>query len=114
MSVKKIAIVGSGTAGYVGALILKTAIPTIEIDLISSKRIGIIGVGEGTTEHWDVFMKYVGINLTSLIKNTSYSGRNDYDLSNCTIDRDLFLINCSYLISGKYIPPPLNTTNTTA
>jgi len=70
MSVKKIAIVGSGTAGYVGALILKTAIPTIEIDLISSKRIGIIGVGEGTTEHWDVFMKYVGINLTSLIKET--------------------------------------------
>jgi hypothetical protein len=49
-----------------------------------------------------------------LIKNTSYSGRSDYDLSNCTIDSNLNLINCIYLISGRYIPPPINTTNTTA
>lgn len=54
------------------------------------------------------------LNLSSLIRNTSYSGRSDYDLSICKVDYDLFLTNCSYLISAIYVPPPINTTNTTA
>jgi len=52
----KIAIVGGGTSGLVTALILKQDNPKFHIDLIESKKIGIIGVGEGSTEHWSTFI----------------------------------------------------------
>lgn len=55
---KKIAVVGGGTAGYVAALILKNRL-NCEVDLIYSNRIGIVGVGEGSTEHWNEFIKFI-------------------------------------------------------
>lgn len=48
----KILIVGGGTAGLITALILKSRFESIQINIIKSDEIGIIGVGEGTTEHW--------------------------------------------------------------
>lgn len=63
----KIAVVGGGTAGFVSALILKRTYPSLEIDVIRSTKIGTIGVGEGSTEHWSVFMDYVGIQTSELI-----------------------------------------------
>lgn len=66
----KITIVGGGTAGYVTALILKTRFQKFDIQIIKSDKIGIVGVGEGTTEHWSVFMDYVGIDFKDIIKET--------------------------------------------
>jgi len=68
MKKSKITIVGGGTAGLVSALILKTRFPYREVDIIKSKEIGIIGVGEGSTEHWKSFMQYCNINPIDLIK----------------------------------------------
>lgn len=65
---KKIAIVGGGSAGLVSALILKTKFPSWNIDVIRSEKIGIIGVGEGSTEHWTAFMDFVGIHYFDLVK----------------------------------------------
>ena len=48
----KIVIVGSGTSGLVTAITLRGYFPLWDISIISSKDIGIIGVGEGSTEHW--------------------------------------------------------------
>jgi tryptophan halogenase len=69
MKIKSIGIIGSGTAGFVTALILKTRFPDIKIDIVSSSKIGIIGVGEGSTEHWNEFLKYIGISWRAVIKN---------------------------------------------
>lgn len=66
--IKKIAIVGGGTAGLVAALILKKRFQNLHIDLICSKNIGIVGVGEGSTEHWKDFMDFMGIDQYTLIK----------------------------------------------
>lgn len=66
--IKKIAIVGSGTAGIATALILKTKFEDCQIDVIHSSNIGIIGVGEGSTEHWKEFMQFVGIDQYDLIR----------------------------------------------
>jgi tryptophan halogenase len=63
----KILIVGGGTAGLISALILKKFL-NMQIDVVYSKNIEIIGVGEGSTEHFNDFMKFVGINHFSIIK----------------------------------------------
>jgi len=68
-----IAIVGGGTAGLISALILKVRFPSKKIDLIASKEIGIIGVGEGSTEQWRQFMDFVGIDQYDLIEQTDAS-----------------------------------------
>ena len=63
-------IVGSGTAGLITSLILRKSFPNAEITNISSSKIGIIGVGEGSTEHWKTFMQRCDIGVEELIKNT--------------------------------------------
>jgi tryptophan halogenase len=66
-----ITIVGGGTAGYLTALILKSRFnKKINISIIKSNKIGIIGVGEGSTEHWKHFLEYTGIDDYELIKET--------------------------------------------
>lgn len=66
---KKILIVGGGTAGIISALILKTQFD-VDIEIIKSDKIGIIGVGEGSTEHFNDFLNFCGINFKELIKET--------------------------------------------
>jgi tryptophan halogenase len=65
---EKITVVGGGTAGFVAALILKHRFPHKTVNMIRSKRIGIIGVGEGSTEHWNEFMQYIGVSYRTIIK----------------------------------------------
>lgn len=63
-------IVGSGTAGLITALILRQAFPSCGITIVSSSKIGIIGVGEGSTEHWRIFMDTCDIPLEKMIVAT--------------------------------------------
>lgn len=63
----KIIVVGGGTAGFVAALIMRTRFPHLEIQMIRSSKIGIIGVGEGSTEHWKEFMDYIGVDWKTVI-----------------------------------------------
>ena len=67
-NIKKISVIGGGTAGLVSALILKTRFPNIEVDIIRSKKIGIVGVGEGSTEHWNEFMQYIGVSFQTVMR----------------------------------------------
>jgi flavin-dependent dehydrogenase len=67
-TLKRIAIVGGGTAGLVTALILKTRFPSFDIDVIRSEKIGIVGVGEGSTEHWTAFMDFIGAHYFDIVK----------------------------------------------
>lgn len=67
---KNISILGAGTAGLVAALILKKANPKYNISVIESDTVGIIGVGEGSTEHWKMFVDYCDININRLVRET--------------------------------------------
>ena len=65
----EIIILGGGTAGYVTALILKEKFrETINIKVIKSKDIGIIGVGEGSTEHWSDFLNFINLDPELMVK----------------------------------------------
>lgn len=66
----KIVVVGGGTAGLTSAMMLKTRFPHYTVDMIASKKIGIIGVGEGSTEHWSDFREFVGIDEREMIRET--------------------------------------------
>ena len=66
-----IGIVGSGTAGLLAGLMLRAAFPLSEITIISSSAIGIVGVGEGSTEHWKQFMQICNIPLEEMILETA-------------------------------------------
>ncbi len=46
---RRVGIIGGGTAGYLTALALRRLVPSIEVTLIESTKIPIIGVGEATT-----------------------------------------------------------------
>ena len=63
-------IAGAGTAGLIAALMLRKAFPTSDITIVASSDVGIIGVGEGSTEHWSKFMHYCDIPLLEMIVET--------------------------------------------
>lgn len=46
---KNVGIIGGGTSGYLTALALKKAYPKLDVTLIESSKIPVIGVGEATT-----------------------------------------------------------------
>jgi tryptophan halogenase len=48
-NVKKVLVLGGGSAGFFAAISIKTIVPDIDVEVIRSPEIGIIGVGEATT-----------------------------------------------------------------
>jgi flavin-dependent dehydrogenase len=66
----KVLVVGGGTAGLVTALILKRKLD-VEVDIVRSKEIGTVGVGEGSTEHFATFLKTIGLDQYHFIRNTN-------------------------------------------
>lgn len=66
---KKIVIVGSGTAGLIAGHIIRSLFPGYEVLIVSSEQIGIIGVGEGSTEHWRIFQNIANISVDDMVRN---------------------------------------------
>ena len=51
LPVRRVVVLGGGSAGFLAAITLKMRIPQLEVTVLRSKEIGIIGVGEGTTNY---------------------------------------------------------------
>ena len=88
MSLNKITILGGGTAGLLAALMLKQQNKNSCVSVIESDKIGIIGVGEGSTEHWKTFMEYVQIDLAELLRETGATYKNGIKFTNWNGDGD--------------------------
>lgn len=65
---KSIIVAGAGTAGLTSALIIKNTFPHYDVKIVYSDKIGIVGVGEGSTEHWRWFQEYCGIHPDEMVK----------------------------------------------
>ncbi len=66
-NVKSLTVVGGGVSGLISALILKERC-NLEINVVYSSSVATIGVGEGSTEHFGEFMKFIGIKPSEMIK----------------------------------------------
>jgi tryptophan 7-halogenase len=91
MKTNTLAIVGGGTAGLLTALILKQTYPKLKIDIIESDKIGIVGVGEGSTEHWQSFMGHCNISTSELVEKTDATFKYGINFQNWNGDGDYYI-----------------------
>jgi len=67
--VRKVVVVGGGSAGFMAALALKVKMPDLRVLVIRSKDIGIIGVGEGSTVPLTTFLHgYLKADFRTLLR----------------------------------------------
>jgi tryptophan halogenase len=66
--IKSACVLGGGNAGLMMALYLRASFSKLKITIVKSDKIGTIGVGEGSTEHWAVFAKVTGITTIDIMK----------------------------------------------
>ena len=60
--IRSILVLGGGSAGLLAALTLKRKIPALDVEVVYSSRIGVIGVGEGTTPYFPSHLhQYLGL-----------------------------------------------------
>jgi 2-polyprenyl-6-methoxyphenol hydroxylase-like FAD-dependent oxidoreductase len=64
----KVVILGTGTAGLTTALILKTVKPLLDVEVIGSPNIGIVGVGESSTEHFKDLRDLLGLSTVDILR----------------------------------------------
>jgi len=68
-AIRRIGVIGGGTAGYLTALALKQKRPWLEVSLVESPDIPIIGVGESTVTFLLMFLHhYLGIDADELYR----------------------------------------------
>jgi tryptophan halogenase len=67
---KKVVIVGGGTAGWLTALAAQQRYPNEDITVVESTEVGILGAGEGSVPDLLFFLNRLGIKVSDLIKET--------------------------------------------
>jgi len=72
-SFKRIVVVGGGTAGWMTAAALATALKGTAVELVESEEIGIVGVGEATFPSIRNFHRLLGIDEAEFLRATNGS-----------------------------------------
>ena len=89
--INSVCILGGGTSGLIAALVLKTWYPKMDVDIIESSNIGIIGVGEGSTEHWANFIQAVNISVQELLLETGATFKSGIRFNNWNGDNKFYM-----------------------
>jgi tryptophan halogenase len=70
MESKKIVVLGGGTAGWMTALFCRTTFPLASITVIENTSIGIVGVGEGTTQVFTAFLNSIELDEFEVMRES--------------------------------------------
>ena len=73
LPIKRIVVVGGGTAGWMTAAALATALKGCSVELVESEEIGIVGVGEATFPSIRNFHQKLGIDEAAFLRATNGS-----------------------------------------
>lgn len=87
---KKVIVAGGGTAGWLTALMVKRSTKNIEVTVIESQDIGILGAGEGSTPQLVELFDYLDIPLSDLIVNCDATIKNGIKFTNWNNDNSFF------------------------
>ena len=91
-TIKNIVIVGGGTAGWMTAsLLAKTLGKALNITLVESDRIGIVGVGEATIPPILNFNSAIGVDERAFIKATQGTIKLGIEFNNWNQDGDSYM-----------------------
>jgi len=67
---KRVCVLGAGNAGLMAALILKKEKPGLDVYVVGSSEIGIVGVGESSTEHVNYFRELMAIPVKEFVQQS--------------------------------------------
>src|SRR6476646_10772610 len=70
-NVKRIVVVGGGTAGWMTAVALVTGLRGRTVEVVESEEIGIVGVGEATFPSIREYNRLVGIDEAEFLRATN-------------------------------------------
>jgi tryptophan halogenase len=87
---KKIVIIGGGTAGWLTALYFKKYNSIFDITVIDSTKIGILGAGEGTTPNMLGMLFYLKIDLQDFFEKTKSTKKVGIDFINWSQNKSTF------------------------
>jgi tryptophan halogenase len=87
---KNIVVVGGGTAGWLTALMAKKSYPKLNIILIESEDIGILGAGEGSVPTLIQFFRHLEITIPDLVKNCDATIKNGIKFTNWNNDNESY------------------------
>jgi tryptophan halogenase len=86
---KKVVIVGGGTAGWLTALVVNKFWKDTNVTLIESSKIGILGAGEGGTSNFGKMLSLLEINQEDFFKRTKSTVKGGLHLYNWTGNNEL-------------------------
>ena len=88
--INTLGILGAGNAGLISALMLRACFTDLPVTVIKSNKIGTIGVGEGSNEHWEDFSKLTGISVNDIITNAGATFKHGIKFVNWRNGKDTF------------------------
>lgn len=105
----KVCIVGGGTAGWIAASVIKSYFNTnIDLTLIQSSSIGVIGVGESTTDIMRQWSRITNISFEDLIRETGSTLKTGIRFEDWKHKGHLFYHNFNEAFD---LPPGIKETN---
>lgn len=104
--VKKVVIAGGGTAGWCAAAALSKLLGTlIDITLIESEEIGIVGVGEATIPTARTFHHFLGIDERAFLKATNATYKLGIAFENWARDGDRYIHSFGEIGKSNWMAP---------